>query len=138
MTGVLSYDARRFFLFGMRIFFGLWLLYAGVVKWVPSGPSGFLGYITTEFDKTWSPHALNVVLGWVIVIAEPVFAVLLLSGWKPRIAWSLTALLMFMLMCGMSLLQKPEVSANWFYLVLALVCAALSDPIGRSRPGAAN
>ena len=123
-----SYDTRRFFLFGIRIFFGLWLLYAGVAKWIFMGPGTFVGYITAEFDKTWSPHVLNVLLAWLIMIAEPVLAVLILSGKKARIVWTLTSLLMFLLTFGQSILMKPDVIANWQYLALTLLCAALSDP----------
>ncbi len=88
----------------------------------------FVGMITGEFDKTWSPHALNVFLAWLIMIAEPVLAVLILSGKKARCVWTLTALLMFLLTIGQTILMKPDVIANWQYLVLVLVCAALSDP----------
>lgn len=123
----LKYDSRRFFLFGMRFFFGLWLLYAGVSKWTMMGPATFVGFITSEFDKTWSPHALNVALAWLILVAEPVLALLILWGGKARLVWSLTSLLMFMLVCGQSILMKPEVIANWQFLVLTLVCAALCD-----------
>ena len=123
-----SYDTRRFFLFGIRIFFGLWLLYAGVAKWIFMGPGTFVGYITAEFDKTWSPHVLNVLLAWLIMIAEPVLSVLILSGKKARIVWTLTSLLMFLLTFGQSILMKPDVIANWQYLALTLLCAALSDP----------
>ena len=123
-----SYDTRRFFLFGIRIFFGLWLLYAGTAKWLLMGPGTFVGYITTEFDKTWSPHVLNVLLAWLIMTAEPVLAVLILSGKKARAVWTLTALLMFLLTIGQTILMKPDVIANWQYLVLTLLCAALSDP----------
>jgi hypothetical protein len=114
-----GYDTRRFFLCGMRLFFGLWLLYVGLYKWVAMGPEVFVGYITADFDKTWSPHQLNVVLAWLILVAEPVLA----------------ALLMFMLTLGQTILLKPEVIANWQYLVLTLACAALSDPenVGSSR-----
>lgn len=131
---VLALDARRFFLLGMRLFFGIWLGYAGLVKWVQFGPVPFVEMIADMFKETWSPRPMNVVLAWVILIAEPLFAVWILVGWKARLAWTMTALLMFMLVLGMSLLQKPEVSANWMYLLVTLVCAALSDPIGR-RPG---
>ena len=124
----LDHDTRRFFLCGMRFFFGLWLLYVGLVKWISIGPGKFVGYITADFDKTWSPHFLNVLLAWLIIIAEPVLAVLILSGKKARLAWSLTALLMFLLTIGQTILMKPDVIANWQYLVLTLVCAALSDP----------
>lgn len=123
-----TYDTRRFFLLGMRFFFGLWLLYVGLVKWISIGPNNFVGYITTEFDKTWSPHILNAALAWLIIIAEPVLAVLILSGKKARLVWTLTALLMFLLTIGQTILMKPDVIANWQYLVLVLVCAALSDP----------
>jgi uncharacterized membrane protein YphA (DoxX/SURF4 family) len=120
-------DPRRYFLFGARIYFGLWILYAGVVKWIQFGASGFVGFIAESFDKTWSPHALNVVLAWIILIAEPVSGIWLLTGRCQRRAWSLTSLLMFMLMFGQTLLMKPEVTDNWHYVVFALVCAALSD-----------
>lgn len=121
-------DTRRFFLFGIRIFFGLWLLYVGLSKWIFMGPYTFVGYITAEFDKTWSPHPLNAALAWLILIAEPALAALILSGRKARIAWTLTSLLMFLLAIGQTILMKPDVIANWQYLVLSLLCAALSDP----------
>lgn len=121
-------DTRRFFLCGMRLFFGVWLLYVGLSKWIFMGPHTFVGYITADFDKTWSPHVLNVLLAWLIMIAEPVLAVLILSGKKARKVWTLTSLLMFLLTIGQTILMKPDVIANWQYLVLTLLCAALSDP----------
>jgi hypothetical protein len=124
----LNYDARRFFLCGMQLFFGVWLLYVGLYKWVAMGPEVFVGYITAEFDKTWSPHLLNVLLAWLILIAEPLLAALILSGLRARLVWTLTALLMFLLTLGQTILLKPDVIANWQYLVLTLACAALSDP----------
>ena len=124
----LNYDTHRFFLWGIRVFFGLWLLYVGLSKWIFLGPDTFVGYIAAEFDKTWSPHILNVLLAWLIVIAEPILAVLILSGKKARKVWTLTSLLMFMLALGQTILMKPDVIANWQYLVLTLACAALSDP----------
>ncbi|RIL10641.1 MAG: hypothetical protein DCC75_03950 [Proteobacteria bacterium] len=122
----LNYDARRYFLCGMRLFFGVWLLYVGLVKWVQIGPNNFIGFITAEFDKTWSPHALNVALAWLIIAAEPLLAALILWGKRAREVWTLTALLMFLLTMGQTILMKPDVAGNWQYLVLALVCAALS------------
>lgn len=132
-TSILSRDARSFFLLGMRVFFGVWLLYVGLVKWISIGPSAFTGFIAAEFDKTWSPHALNVALAWIIIVTEPLFGAWILSGWKPRLAWAMTALLMFQLVMGQTLLKKPEVIANWEYLVLTLACAALAAPSG-ARP----
>ena len=124
----LSYDTRRFFLFGIRFFFGSWFLYAGLSKWIFMGPGTFVGYIATQFDKTWSPHVLNVLLAWLIMVAEPVLAVLILSGRKARKAWALASLFMFLLVVGQTILMKPDVIANWQFLVLVLLCAALSDP----------
>jgi len=122
------YDTRKFFLYGIRFFFGLWLLYVGLSKWIFIGPDAFVGNITSTFDKTWSPRILNVPLAWLILFAEPVLAVLILSGKKARMVWTLTSLLMFLLAIGQTILMKPDVIANWQYLVLVLLCAALSDP----------
>ena len=127
-----SYDTRNFFLLGMRLFFGSWLLYVGGVKWVMMGPEVFSGYITTDFDKTWSPHMLNVMLAWLIIIAEPALGLFILTGIKPRAAWALTALLMYLLAFGQTMLMKPQAIDNWHYVVLTLVCAALSEPIEHS------
>jgi uncharacterized membrane protein YphA (DoxX/SURF4 family) len=124
----LKYDTRRFFLFGIRFFFGSWLLYAGLSKWIFIGPGGFVDHIASQFDKTWSPHILNVSLAWLIMAAEPVLAILILSGRKARMVWTLTSLLMFLLTIGQTILMKPDVIANWQFLVLVLLCAALSDP----------
>lgn len=123
-----SHDTRGFFLGGMRLCFGAWLLYVGLTKWLVMGPSTFVGSITTEFDKTWSPHLLNVLLAWLILVAEPVLGAAILSGRKARTAWTLTAGLMFLLTLGQTILMKPDVIANWQFLVLTLACAALSAP----------
>jgi uncharacterized membrane protein YphA (DoxX/SURF4 family) len=124
----LNYDSRRFFLCAIRFFFGIWLLYVGLFKWFSFGTEAFVNAITTDFDKTWSPHALNVFLAWLILFVEPALALLILIGKKPRIVWALTSLFLFMLTIGQTMLLKPDVIVNWQYCVLALVCAALSDP----------
>jgi uncharacterized membrane protein YphA (DoxX/SURF4 family) len=125
-------DTRRFFILGMRLMFGIWLLYAGVFKWIAIGPTGFADMIAEMFKETWSPRPLNIALAYVIIIAEPVLAALLLVGKRQRCVWTLITALMFMLTLGQSLLMKPDVIANWTYTVLALVCAAMSD-CGQSK-----
>ncbi len=85
--------------------------------------------VTSMFDKTWSPHWLNVLLAWIILIAEPVLSLWILSGKWQRLAWTLTSIFMFQLVAGQTLLMKPDVIANWQYLVLTVVCASLSDPM---------
>lgn len=124
-----NWGARKYFLFGARIFFGIWLLYVGVAKWVFFGPAEFVNMITGQFDKTWSPHALNVLLGWIIMIAEPIIAIWILSGRRCRDAWMSAAMLMFLLTFGQTMLMQVDVVANnWQYLVLCLGCAALCEP----------
>lgn len=113
---------------GMRLFFGVWLLYVGMVKWILFGPENFVGFITAAFNATWSPPILNSALAWIIIIAEPLAALWILSGKKPRTAWMSTAMLMFLLLFGQTILQKETVTDNWHYVIIALVCAALSDP----------
>jgi len=71
---------------------------------------------------------LNVSLAWLILVAEPVLAMLILSGRKARMVWTLTSMLMFLLTIGQTILMKPDVIANWQFLVLVLLCAAFSDP----------
>ncbi len=119
-------DARRYFLSGMRLFFGLWLLYVGLNKWILIGPNNFVGFITNDFDKTWSPHVLNVALAWLIIVTEPLGALFILSGIKPRLAWSLNSALMFLLVIGQTILMKPATD-NWYYVIVTLACAALSN-----------
>jgi len=112
----------------MRFFFGTWFTYVGLSKWLIFGAAGFVGWITTEFDKTWSPHALNVALAWLILIAEPLLGLLILWGKRPRCVWTLTSMLLFLLLLGQTILMKPEGGQIWLYLALTLVCAAFSDP----------
>lgn len=128
---VLNLDTRRFFLLGMRFLFGPWFLYVGLTKWIAFGPEAFVGMITSQFDPTWSPHLLNVALAWLILVAETGLAILILSGQKARIVWTLTAMFMFMLTIGQTILMKPDVIGNWQFVVLTLACAALSDPESR-------
>jgi len=136
MCDCLNTDSRRFFLNGMRLFFGLWFLYAGVSKWIPYNPEtgfsfapgGTVAYLVGMFEKTWSPAWATTILTWIIMIGEPLLALWVLSGWKPRLAWGATALLMFQLLLGQTLLQSPTTVDLWFFVVLTLACAALSDP----------
>lgn len=121
-----NYSAREYFLLGMRFLFGSWFLYVGLTKWLMFGADGFVTHITSEFDKTWSPHALNVLLAWLIIIAEPVLAALILIGKHPRCVWTMTTLLMFLLTIGQTILMKPDVINNWQFTIITLVCAALS------------
>lgn len=130
-----NYDSRKFFLLGSRIYFGVWLLYVGLAKWIFMGPAAFTGWIGTEFAVTWSPAPLNIALGYLIMIAEPILGFLLLVGKLPmRPVWCATAMLMFLLTFGQTMLMKYDVVANnWMYLIFALVNASLSDPLDAEK-----
>lgn len=130
-----NFAPRDYFLLLLRTFFGTWLLYLGISKWIFVGSTNFVSYITTEFNATWSPPSFNLAIAWIILIAEPLLGALLLLGKKLRCVWTLTALLMFVLMMGQSVLQKFDVVANnWIYLFISLVAAALSEePTAKPR-----
>lgn len=128
---------REFFLKGARLSFGLWLLYVGVVKWV-GGASNFVGYIESEFAKTFSPAPLNTGLAWLIIVAEPLIGLWLVSGIKQKCAWTAASLLMFLLTIGMTILQKPEVVHNFEYFFLCLACAAWSSNTCMKKDASSN
>ena len=125
---MLEKSAKDYFLLLSSWTFGIWLLYVGLSKWTGE-VSGFVVFIQQSFANTWIPLPLLKLTAWIILVAEPVLAVWLLSGVKQRLAWTGVALLMFMLMFGQTVIEKyVTVANNWQYLVLAIVCAALSEP----------
>ena len=123
-------EARRWFLLLIRLSFGLWLLYAGLYKWLGMNVSDFVAGTVKMFTdaKAWPPEWLLIPSAWAIAIAEPVLAGLLLSGVKPRLIWTLTGALMFQLTLGLSILQMPSAADNWQFIVISAVAAALSGP----------
>ena len=126
---MLKSDTKTYFLCGASKLFGGWLLYVGAMKWI-AGASGFVGYITKSFSETWVPYPLLLGMGWMILCAEVLCGLWLLSGKCSRMAWTATALLLFALTFGQTLLQKHDVVANnWQYVIFALACAAISDPV---------
>ena len=115
------------FLFGARWAFGFWLLYVGATKWL-GGPAGFVGYISSSFAETWAPAILLTVLGWIIIVAEPVIGLWLMIGRAAKLAWLAAAKLMFILMFGQTMIQEyGTVANNWQYFFLCLACAALTE-----------
>ncbi len=134
-------DARRYFLLLIRVAFGLWLLYAGLFKWLGMNVSSdfVAGTVKMFADaKAWPPEWMLAPLAWAIAVAEPVLALLILSGWKPRLVWSLTAALMFQLTLGLSILMMPNAADNWQFIVLCAICAALSGPCMGRRSASIN
>lgn len=104
-----------------RWFFGFWIAYVGISKWLLFGPLAFQAHLSSEFASTWLPATLVSISGWIILVAEPLLGIWLLSGIAVRLAWIAGSLLMFLLTFGMTVKMDPGVSDNWFYLVLCLV-----------------
>ena len=115
----------------VSLFFGGWLFYVGAVKWCPSivGPLDFVGWIQSDFAKTWIPGFLVTLTAWIILIAEPLLgAMLIISRGKCRLTWVLTAGLMFMLLLGKTVQQDHATVANiWQFLILCVVGACFAD-----------
>lgn len=130
---MISSDSKSYFLFCSRILFGAWLSYLGIAKWI-GGASGFVGYISKTFAEAWPPEAMIVGMAWTILVAEVVCGLWLLTGIKARVAWSATALLLFSLVLGQTMLQHFDVVANnWQYVFFAILCASLSDPVLKGK-----
>lgn len=122
----LEMESKELMLFSLRWTFGFWLLYLGLSKWI-MGSQGFLGYIGKEFSETFLPPLLVQLTGWIIIIAEPLLAIMLLIGFKPRLTWLLTAKLLFILIMGKTILgDYPTVANNWIYLIMAIGAASFS------------
>mgnify|MGYP001403041986 CR=1 FL=1 len=122
---------KQLFAFLLSLTFGVWLLYIGAAKWCPSivGVSNFIGYVTSDFEKTWLPGFLVVLTAWVILIAEPVLGLLLIiSRGRCRLTWLLTAALMFILLLGQTIKGEHATVANiWQYLVLCIIGACCAE-----------
>lgn len=122
------------FLCLFRLFFGSWLLFVGVMKWIGPGPSGFVKYIEGTFATTWAAGPLVTVLAWLILVAEPLIGALLILKGNKKGPWMMASLLMFMLVLGQSILQNYAVVANnWFYLFICLVGVGMAEDCCASK-----
>jgi len=92
----------------LRVGTGLNLLMHG---WVRTGKNfaGFQSWLTSLFANTQLPVMLLDLMSYVIPGAELVLGILLLSGFKTRLALIGSGALMIGLIFGMSLLQKWEI-----------------------------
>jgi uncharacterized membrane protein YphA (DoxX/SURF4 family) len=124
---------RELFLRGARLAFGLWLFYVGAMKWISleggflDGADSFVASIDATFRGTWVPRKMTLILAWVILVLEPLCGAWLVLAKNCRMSWLVTALLLFTLTFGQSILGNHDVVANnWQYFFLALGCAALT------------
>lgn len=125
-----STDPKGQFVALISVFFGLWLLYVGLMKWFVFGPGQFISMLEGSFAKTWVPPLLTRGLTIIILVAEPLLGLWLMSCKLRKLAWFFTSLLMFQLMLGQTILQEQTVFQNWGYCVLAVLCFALSENKG--------
>ena|SRR5688572_24367913 len=109
-------DARACAVALARWVIGVILLFAGIAKF--PNISGFVGYITSQFEKTWLPKALLVPYGYALPLAEVILGALLLLGIARNAVLFITGLLFITLTFGQLLLQQPIVFNNAMYVVV--------------------
>ena len=96
---------------------GMMFFFAGVGKL--GSVSGFVGYLTKQFEKTWLPGALLIPFGYVLPFAELILGALLLLGVFRNGALFVTGLVLLALTFGQLLLRDPQVMFfNTAYLFL--------------------
>ena len=117
---------------------GVVLLFAGIAKF--GNISGFVGYLTSQFEKTWLPKVILVPYAHAIPFAEVILGALLILGIARNAVLFITGLFFITLTFGQLLLSQPQVIfQNMIYTVVtgALLFAGAYDrcvlPIGNRR-----
>jgi thiosulfate dehydrogenase [quinone] large subunit len=133
-------DARACAVALARWVIGVVLLFAGIAKF--PGISGFVTYITSQFEKTWLPKALLLPYAYALPFVEVALGVLLLLGIARNAVLFVTGLLFITLTFGQLLLSQPTVFQNAMYVVVtaAVLFAEAYDhcvvPLGNRRTAA--
>jgi thiosulfate dehydrogenase [quinone] large subunit len=109
-------DARACGIALGRWVIGVVLLFAGIGKF--PNISGFVSYITSQFEKTWLPKALLVPYAYALPFVEVILGALLLLGIARNAVLFVTGLLFITLTFGQLLLQQPIVFNNAMYVVV--------------------
>jgi uncharacterized membrane protein YphA (DoxX/SURF4 family) len=109
-------DARACGVALARWVIGVLLSFAGIGK-LPN-ISGFVGYMTSQFEKTWLPKFLLVPYAYALPFVEVILGVLLLLGIARNAVLFITGLLFISLTFGQILLQQPIVFQNAMYVVV--------------------
>jgi hypothetical protein len=93
---------------------------AAVAK-IPGGISGTVGYYSTLFEHSLLPRFLVTAHASVIMGVELLLALWLFSGYRLRLAWKASALVLMSLAIGMIFAGKTDVASdNYLYVALAL------------------
>ena len=139
-TKCCSCDARACGVALARWVIGVVLFFAGIAKF--PNISGFVTYMTSQFEKTWLPKWLLIPYAYVLPFAEVILGALLLLGIARNAVLFITGLLFITLTFGQLLLAQPIVFQNAMYVVVtaAILFAEAYDrfvlPMGNRRPTA--
>jgi hypothetical protein len=104
----------------LRAALGSLFLSAAISK-VPGGIAGTVGYYSTLFEHSLLPRFLVTAHASVIMWVEFLLALWLFSGYRLRLAWQASALVLVSLAIGMIFAGKTDVASdNYLYVALAL------------------
>jgi len=131
-------DARALGVALGRWIIGVVLLFAGIAKL--GNISGFVGYLGSQFEKTWLPKALLVPYSYAVPFAEVILGARLILDNERNAVLFVTGLFFISLTFGQLLLSQPQVIfQNMMYTVVtgAILFAGDYDwcvlPIGNRR-----
>lgn len=134
-----SCDARACGVALARWVIGVVLLFAGIGKL--GNVSGFVGYVTSQFEKTWLPKAILLPYGYALPFVEVILGALLLLGIARNLVLFVAGLFFISLTFGQVLLSQPQVIfQNMIYTVITgtILFAESYDrcvlPLGNRRP----
>ena len=131
-------DARALGVALGRWAIGVVLLLAGIGKL--GNVSGFVGFLNSQFEKTWLPKALLVPYSHAVPFVEVILGTLLILGIARTAVLFITGLFFISLTFGQMLLSQPQVTfQNMMYTVVtaAILFAGAYDrcvlPLGNKR-----
>jgi thiosulfate dehydrogenase [quinone] large subunit len=107
---------------------GVVLLFAGIKKF--ENVSGFVGYLTSQFEKTWLPKVLLVPYAHAVPFIEVILGALLILGIARNAVLFVAGVFFITLTFGQLLLSQPQVIfQNMIYTVVtgALLFASEYD-----------
>lgn len=113
----------------MRLSLGGLLVIAALNK-IPGGISGTVNYYQSLFQSTILPGFLVTAHASVVIFAELILGLWLLSGFRLSLAWKASSLLLVSLAIGMVFAGKYDVASdNFTYVFLSGVglCASAYD-----------
>ena len=117
---------------------GVVLLFAGIGKF--GNLSGFVGYLTSQFEKTWLPKAILVPYAHAVPFVEVMLGALLILGIARNAVLFIAGIFFITLTFGQILLSQPQVIfQNMIYSVItgAILFAGDYDrcvlPVGNRR-----